>query len=380
MDSKKIKAIHFMTDEKFTDGAVGLFECDRRIDNYYYIISNVVNTLKYVKSSNVKCIDVDQIKGIVDDANIIYLHSLYCIPFNSILSLPLYSKIVWFSWGYDTYTADPIIPIKLYHKLTLRFLTKNSVIERIIGNYFTHLLHFKYRNKYNVLLSRISYYSGVFPYEYELIKKNNNSFKAKPLDFYYGSTKFFIPDVLNTDYNKNKRNIIIGNSAAWTNNHLDALNALKKVPRDYYDKIIVPLSYGGSKEYIETVKCFGINHFPKSFMALDSFMPLEDYLALVSNCKAAIFLLERQQASDNILMQIWYGAKVFLPYKSGMYDYLKSIGLYIYSIEYDLCEVRSELDESCVIHNRKTLVDHYSSRSLIQRISHNTDIILNDLQ
>ena len=60
------------------------------------------------------------------------------------------------------------------------------------------------------------------------------------MDYYYGSLDFFIKD----DYEKNvetqKVNILIGNSANPTNNHLDILKALSGINLDANSKIIIP--------------------------------------------------------------------------------------------------------------------------------------------
>ena len=52
------------------------------------------------------------------DFDVIILHSLFALPnFSLISSIPRKKKVVWFSWGWDTYSDFyPVIPTKLYEK------------------------------------------------------------------------------------------------------------------------------------------------------------------------------------------------------------------------------------------------------------------------
>ena len=83
---------------------------------------------------------------------------------------------------------------------------------------------------------------------------------------------------------------MIGNSAVPTNNHLDILNYLRNNDTTSWKKIIIPLSYGGTESYKKVVIDEGVSLFGDRMMPLQSFMPLDKYTRIMSNCKTAIFL------------------------------------------------------------------------------------------
>ena len=112
-------------------------------------------------------------------------------------------------------------------------------------------------------------------------------------------------------------------------------------------------------------------------MPLDAYLPLNEYLQVVSNCKVAVYFHERQQASDNVLMQLMYGARVYMSETSMMYKYLKSMGFYIYSLQEDKDDINLPLTKEQIITNREILCNHYSSSKLIERIKVMNNIICN---
>jgi hypothetical protein len=90
---------------------------------------------------------------------------------------------------------------------------------------------------------------------------------------------------------------------------------------------------------------------------------------------SAIFYHERQQASDNIFIQLQYGARVFMSETSLAYSYLKELGFHIYSLQKDLSLLYTPLSDEQVIENRRILVNNYSSWSLVQRINKIVDVL-----
>jgi hypothetical protein len=81
-----------------------------------------------------------------------------------------------------------------------------------------------------------------------------------------------------------------------------------------------------------------------------------------------VFEHERQQASDNIFMQLLYGERVYMSETSEAYTYLKSIGLKIYSLQRDLSLFNVEMTDEDILNNRSVLSNHYSSSKLVERV------------
>ena len=374
-----MKILHCLYDDKFTDGTIRTYNSDTRHTNKYIVIddSNSITSFKYIKSADVFCRTSSQFLQLANDYDVVILHSLLCLPLECIDKIPSSCKVVWYAWGFDFYN-NGIVKTKLYHYYTRRyFLVKNSF------SFLKKNLLFYRRQKENYLkkraLYRIDYFSGVFPYEYELLKEAHPYIHAKPLDFYYGDVDFFVKDEVDYNINNKRQNIIIGNSGDPTNNHYDALLQLKRLNVAESTNIIIPLNYGRYPNYIKWVSKQARALFPQNAYILDKFLPLGEYLQLVSNCKAAIFFHERQQASDNILMQLMYGAKVYMSETSLAFQYLKKIGFKVFSLQKDIDSLMEGLSDSDIIYNRELLVQLYSASSIMKRIRVINEIIESDI-
>ena len=134
------------------------------------------------------------------------------------------------------------------------------------------------------------------------------------------------------------------------------------------DKVIIPLSYGGSERYISIIKETAQKYLGKNAMVLDTYLPVDEYWRLVSNCRIAVYAHVRQQASDNIFYQIMSGAKVYMTKKSAAFSYLKSLGLRIFSLEEDLQTINIPLTFAEIMRNRQILTQLYSVSTQIKRV------------
>lgn len=372
------KYLHCLLDEKFLDGAISLFEEDNRIQNTYvlFVRDPLQYTFNFVKSPKAHIQDVNAFLDYVSGYNVVILHSLHSIPIELIRQIPPSIKVVWLMWGYDFYNFK-ICDMRLIGPLSRKTLALRDQMKTIKS-----ALKYKFFEKkiYKDSLARIDFFSGVFPYEYDLLVNlpRYPDIKAKPIDFYYGSTNFFVPEEPNYEVENSFVNVIIGNSGDSRNNTLEAFEILKNsLDSNGVEKIIVPLGYGADKLFMKKVKERGRLLWGEKFMPLDSYLPLNEYLQVVSNCKVAVYFHERQQASDNVLMQLMYGARVYMSETSMMYKYLKGMGFYIYSLQEDKDDINLPLTKEQIITNREILCNHYSSSKLIERIKVMNNIICN---
>lgn len=370
----KLRIIHIVTDDKFVDGAITLFECDDRVDNKYVVIGDETD-FKYIKCNKVGFVSENDVIDVINRYDVVIIHSVPAIPLRLIVNIDKRVKVVWFAWGYDIYEEPYIfIPVALYGPRTKLYLLPGILKDRLFfPNKETKREVDKYKNSF---LERVDYFSGVFPYEEELLKHYQPSFNAKGLDFYYGSTNFFIPEFYEETIVHGKKNIIIGNSGNPTGNHLDVLAALSKINLDEETRLIIPLSYGGSERYKKTIEKRANRLAPNRVVSLRNYLPLDQYLDIISSCRTAIFAHERQQASDNIFLQMLYGARVFLSETSQAYDYLKKIGFCVYALQKDYDLINIELSDEEVLNNRQLLSSNYSSTKLIGRVKEINTILM----
>ncbi|MBP0048093.1 TDP-N-acetylfucosamine:lipid II N-acetylfucosaminyltransferase [Marinobacterium sp. AK62] len=105
-------------------------------------------------------------------------------------------------------------------------------------------------------------------------------------------------------------NILVGNSADPSNNHIESLEKLLPYKEDEI-KIFVPLSYGNheyAKKVIETGKAW----FGENFVPITSFMEFDEYLKFLKTIDIAIFNHNRQQAMGNTITLLGMGRTVYL--------------------------------------------------------------------
>lgn len=377
-----MKILHCLYDDKFTDGTIRTYNCDCRHTNKYIVIDDdsKITSFQYIKSPDVNCLSSAQFLKVAQDYDVVVLHSLLCLPLDCIRRIPSTCKVIWYAWGFDFYCGgNPIVKINLYQPYTKKFFFFDNVVNRFrrVLLYPRVLLE---RLSIRRALCRIDYFSGVFPYEYELLRQSRPYIHAKQLDFYYGDVDFFVKDEVDYNVDRERNNIILGNSGDPSNNHLDALLKLKKVGIPKESKIIIPLNYGSNPKYKNWITKKATALFPNNVYILDHFLPLNDYLQLVSKCKAAIFNHERQQASDNILMQLLYGAKVYMSETSQAYHYLKKVGFKVFSLQKDIDSIMTGLSDEDIIHNRTLLSEYYASHTIVDRIKKINDFVSGDIK
>jgi hypothetical protein len=121
--------------------------------------------------------------------------------------------------------------------------------------------------------------------------------------------------------------ILLGNSAAASNNHVDVLRILADRGLEGR-KVIVPLSYG-DREYAARVAEAGRSLLGSDFIPLTDFLPLEKYNELLSQCGTVIMGHRRQQGIGNLLRAIWQGAAIVLDRRNPVAQHLRANGVAI---------------------------------------------------
>ena len=130
------------------------------------------------------------------------------------------------------------------------------------------------------------------------------------------------------------KNIFIGNSATFENNHLEIFELLKKIDLKER-KIIVMLSYGNGLYAKEIIKV-GEKYFGDKFYAVTDFMPIKKYNKIFSSCSIFIFNHLRQQALGNINLALFMGGRVFLREDNPIYTYYIEKNANLFKIDKDL--------------------------------------------
>lgn len=367
-----MKILNCITDEKFIDFVIEICEHTKGEHLYNHVIFSEVKTLIYIKKKQyVQFVTPDNFINHIKENNYdaIIIHSLKAIPFLLLCEIPKEIKVAWKAWGFDIYSFPhpkiPFVKIKgLYHAKTKKAIKLDiKTYLQYEHAYLYTLLHYK---RIKLCIKRIDFFSGVFSEEYILMKRHA-FFHATEFTFNYGRIdKTISLDNINASF-VNQNNILVGNSGDPTNNHIDIFTILherniKNIP------IYVPLSYGGSKKYIDQVIQIGYQFFGKQFHPIINFLPPQEYFKIVMNCSNIIMGHERQQAVGNIIQSLWQGSKVFLFDSSITYQHYKSQKIKIFSINQDLepSQTTSYLSKEDIINNRMKLIESNSAQANVQ--------------
>jgi len=389
MDKRKLKIVHFINpDEKFMKGVTSSFNKLENVENrYYYILPLKKKLNTYVKINGfINTVSQKKVLDLIsnsDFCDVIILHSLYSMPHHLLKEIHHAIKVVWFAWGYDIYSngypAKPLVEISgMYKPITKKIIKKEIALLKKIRHLAKNII---YQNKYSYkqfkqAVYRIDYFSGVFPIEYAMLQKNS-FFRAKQVYFNY-PIPFLIFYSEIKDIKPFGDNILVGSSAVNKNNHLDVFEKIKDIEKK---KIIVPLSYQGTKDYVKIICKEGKRLFGNRFIPLMHMLPFSEYAALIQNCGVAIFYLEQQAGAGNILTSLWMGFKVFLSKTSINYKYLRSEDLILFTIQDDLNSVaiNNKLSEQDIYHNRKIIKNLYSYNAWKYKMEKTLNIIREDL-
>ena len=392
----KIKIANIVKDDKFIDllfDSLALLN-DKWENDFLLVRNRKPDSYKYIKNSDrVTFVQTDAfLEYLVNqEYHAVFLHSLTCLPLSIIPKINQRIKVFWFSWGKDIYQMPknkPLIQLNLIKKETQKEIDKlnNTIVTQKRKSLKDYLRPIKYifydspTNKrikhYYKALKRVDYFSGVLEYEYNFMK-SVKGFKAKRVTFKYAS----IQALENTGITQlfKGRNILIGNSAASTNNHLDIIPYLKKLNLDER-KIILPLSYDNSEQYVKDITSAYKKEFGEKIIDLKDFLPAQEYSDLLLSCSVAIFFMERQQAMGNINGTLLRGCKVFLSETNPVYRFYKDLGLKIFSVQRDLTqsEIDSPLSNEDIENNRAILSNRTNKEQYIKDLNHIYECIIND--
>lgn len=329
------KILHVAINEKFIPQFMDFIRDNFNYYDHLFFVFNNYHDFKIKKSKNVilltnypnKIIPYLILIHLLYSAKKIVIHGLWDKNFNRILFLQpwLLKKCYWIMWGGDFYYPEK------------QGWIKKQVIKRI---------------KYLV--------TGTTG-DYELAKKCYGVKGKHIKSFNYPSTLY---QEVNIKPKTNESiNILVGNSADPTNNHLEVFEKLK-LYKDEDIKIIVPLSYGDQSYARQVIKA-GNAIFGSKFQALTYFMPFENYLNLLSEIDIAIFNHKRQQAFSNIITLLGLGKKVFIRKESTLNGVFKEYGLTVFDSNNIDLQPLGEIIKEQNINNVK---HYFSKKSLIKSL------------
>lgn len=336
-----MRILHLAPDErKFIVAAAEIFDTCKEIENTFRVVAHPVSAARqfFSKHTNIHVVDARYInsKALLEDfarCDCLVVHFMDEILAKAVMRAPEHLPVVWSGWGGDYYHLI-LQEEKLYGPETLKLLKS---LGRSIGwlPYLKKLTRKLVRDPQGVLHSwkkrairRIDFLSTPFLEDYELLKiRLGGDFQPAYTRVFYGSLERTCapgtPDVYGD-------NILVGNSATATNNHLEIFDLLARVELGSR-KIVVPLSYGDAG-YRDAIISHGRALFGERFHPLIEFMPLDQYNKCIAQCSIVVMGHRRQQGAGNTFTLLYKGAKVFMDEASTVYRYLRNQGAFVYTL------------------------------------------------
>lgn len=365
----KYRILHITKDDKFFDRLITAFDSDKRVESRCVVINELKKPFKYITfKDRVISVTIAELKRILKEGNYdaVYYHSIPETVWRTVLWIPREKKIIWWSWGYDLYRSRlpyfrPLFTLKLYKKQTDSYYNENYDVSECPPNGLFKRLLALMKSRYlercrRQALSRIDYYIPVIPEEYELLK-NQYSFEAKQFanpwtendTNFKPSSDYVIPG-----------NILLGNSASISNNHLDVWKSLMNAEL-CNRTIIIPVNYG-NVQYRDFLKR-AITSESNKIVFLQELLSYDEYNKMLDSCRFALFGVIRQQALGNVELCLKRGIKMFFFEDSMVYRFLKNIGCYVYTIErLNQTEISTPLSACEAEHNYQLWKEYQESR------------------
>lgn len=378
----KIKILHIVQDEKFINAARFLFENAFPGSNDFLLVKPPANPpLKYVKPweelrTTVRSNDiVEELLNECEMADIVVLHGIDKLKGALVLKSSNRDKFLGIIYGAEIYN-ERITGTNYLGKKTVKLekkIQKQTSPVDFTKNLYRKVRYWNVCKDYEENIDMRSVFSAIRVYGAFSESSHSNWADCGLLDsahqtipFSYYPVDYIVKD---PEMRVTGKNILLGNSASATNNHLEALEILKKM--DLNDRrIIVPLSYGDPHYAKQIIKIFE-KRLSENFEPVTDFLPLNTYNKLISECGIVVMNHYRAQGVGNLVAALYMGARVYVN-DTDAYRFFKQIGCHIHLINEELnssnTKVFDLLSGDKIKENREALENHLSERVLVKHL------------
>ncbi len=387
-----MKFLHFIVDQFYSKEFIELVQSNFKTEEHLFIIIKqrkkefYINPEKYL---NIKVFTYHgnflinffysnyiKIRKIMKQAEFIFIHYLTEEISRILFRFKGKAKILWIMWGADLYKY---IPLRLHDKHTSELLSElenrfKSTLKRFI-------FFFQYEIR-KAVIKKIDYVISPIKGDFKLLKKY---FKTKtkwyskviypnPVDFEKIDKEV---DPIDEKFNFKKNGgklLLLGNSGAPTNNHLDIMIRLSEMKEQNF-KIICPLSYG-SPIYMKKIIIKGKKIFGDRFIPLLEFLKPDIYFHILKQIDLAIMYHNRQQGVGTINILLYMGKPLCMK-KTSLFFYLKEKGVSFFpSQDFEKLILNEiEFTEAMSEKNKKFVSQIQSINSVISSIDNLLNIL-----
>ena len=326
LSQRMIKVLHIHGDHKFISDS-GKFDGDI-FENHLIILDHKHEfNKKYHDSAHF--IDVShgnfgEVLKKANDADVLVVYELDNVKCRIVNQVVSNVKIIWRFFGWELYSRN----LHLYLGPETSKFFKPAIRKNRLYHKFPFLN--EKEKAFRKAVKRIDIIAGIFEEEYDELKK------------YWPELPPFIQLPLqNTeqidciDYHQEKwmkkNEIVVGNSRANSNNHLEILDIIDKSEASTDIKIKFLFNYGLENEYSAHVRRRARKM--SNVELIESFIPYDEFQSFYYQIGAMVNNSYRQLALGNIFQSMRTGVKIYLNRKSPTYTWLESLGFKIYPVE-----------------------------------------------
>lgn len=372
-----MKILHLITDHQVIERTLGVYEEVFPGCNEVLVFSVDGNFKRLKNDYKGKIVNYGNMKEIVKHYNFsdithVIAHYMSMDKIDFIKMLPPNIHVCWEVYGYDLYHQflEPIgynffyiNPLKYERHGFLRknFKTLFNLLATLKG--YKHRFTFQKNKQFKYITNRIDSIQFCCGYDAEYIKELSHR-DIQSYEIFNYSLNEVLGDLRGTDFSKGE-DILVGNSASFSNNHLYALDFLKTIEISPITKIIIPLSYGGTKEYADDVEGAYKNYYSGQVETLRSYIPLHDYNHNFLRIKAMFLPAWRQEQQGTAIMGFYFGVKVFMAERNPLYKWFVDCGFIVFPIEkVTSADLNTPLTLEEKIKNRNLVEERYNEERI----------------
>lgn len=347
-----MKILHLITDHQVIERTLGIYEevfpgCNeaivfhasdkpfKRLNNDYtgrvvnygnmkdfvrnYDFTNVTHVISHYMSMD----KIDFIKLIPNNIHVCW----------EIYGFDLYHQFLE-SLGYNNHYTDPILYgkypfLRKYFGSILKVLSTSKNL--IIGKHKTYQLDCQKRKQFKYICDRINSIQYCCGYDAKYVRDYAKR-DIPSYEIFNYSLDEVLGELKDVEFFDGK-DVLIGNSASFSNNHLYVLQYLRKIDLPDEIKIIMPLSYGGNIKYADDVETTYRQYYKKQLMTLRSYIPLHEYNKMFLRLKTMFLPAWRQEQQGTAIMGFYFGVKVFMAERNPLYKWFVDLGFIVFPME-----------------------------------------------
>lgn len=254
--------------------------------------------------------------------------------------IPKNIPVCWEIYGYDLYNQflEPR-GYKIYYASPLKYESHGFLRQHASGlfHFMATLKGYKYcfdfqKNKqFKYIANRIDSIQYCCGYDAEYVKEFVGR-EIPSYEIFNYSLNEVLGELKGSDFSTGN-DVLVGNSASFSNNHLYVLDFLKQIDIPKQTKIIMPLSYGGTKEYADDIETIYKEQFPNQLEPLRKYIPLQEYNKYFLRLNSMILSAWRQESQGTAMMGFYLGIKVYMSERSPLYKWFTDCGFSVFPIE-----------------------------------------------